>query len=139
MMEQTTEIGRITLVQNSYGRCLSSGKLLETFYENFLSGSKDVADKFRNTDFEQQRKLLRHGINLMIMYAAGNIAGQTGLKRIKESHSRGRMNIEPRFYVLWRAALMKAIATHDRDFNNDVKAAWEEVLDKGIAFIKEGY
>ncbi|ELR71119.1 hypothetical protein C900_03083 [Fulvivirga imtechensis AK7] len=138
-MEQTMEIGKITLVQNSYGRCLSSGKLLETFYENFLSSSRDVADKFRNTDFEQQRKLLRHGINLMIMYAAGNIAGQTGLKRIKESHSRGRMNIEPRFYALWKAALIKAIAEHDRDFNVEIKAAWNEVLDKGIVLITEGY
>lgn len=138
-MEQLAEKEKITLVQNSYGRCLSSGKLLETFYSNFLSSGMEVADKFQNTYFAQQHKLLRHGINLIIMYAAGNVAGQSGLQRIRESHSRGRMNIEPRFYGLWKAALLKAIAVHDRNYDKNIERAWTEVLDRGITFITGGY
>ncbi|MBL6448738.1 globin [Fulvivirga sp. 29W222] len=134
-----TATDKITLVQNSYGRCLSNGKVLETFYQKFLSSSVEVKERFKHTDFEQQHKLLRHGINLMIMYAAGNIAGQAGLRRIKDSHSRVRLNIDPRFYSLWKDALMSAIVQHDKKLDGETRRAWNEVLDKGIEFVTSGY
>lgn len=138
-MENETTTDKIALVQNSYGRCLSNGNMLETFYQKFLSSSHEVAERFKNTDFEQQHKLLRHGINLMIIYAAGNIAGQSGLRRIKESHSRVRLNIEPRFYILWKGALLSAIIQHDNKFDRETREAWNEVLDRGIDFVTSGY
>ncbi|UII30684.1 hypothetical protein LVD17_20535 [Fulvivirga ulvae] len=139
MMENSATTDKITLVQNSYGRCLNNGDMLDTFYQKFLSSNVEVAERFRKTDFEQQHKLLRHGINLMIMYAAGNIAGLAGLKRIKESHSRVKLNIEPRFYILWKGALLSAIIHHDKKFDRETREAWNEVLDKGIEFVTSGY
>ena len=138
-MENLATTDKITLVQNSYGRCLNNGNMLETFYQKFLSSSNEVAERFKHTDFEQQHKLLRHGLNLMIMYAAGNFAGQSGLRRIKESHSRARLNIEPRFYILWKGALLNAIIQHDKKFDRETREAWNEVLDKGIEFVTSGY
>lgn len=139
MMEKFATTDNIGLVQNSYGRCLSNGDMLETFYQEFLASSGEVAKRFKHTDFEQQHKLLRHGINLMIMYAAGNIAGQSGLKRIKESHSRARLNIEPRFYSMWKRALLSAIGKHDKKFDRETREAWNDVLNKGIDFVTAGY
>lgn len=138
-MEELMEQEKITVVQNSYGRSLANGDMLDTFYKKFLSSHSDIEERFKNTDFEQQKKLLRHGINLMIMHAAGNVAGKSGLNRIRESHSRGKMNIQPKYYSHWKKALIDAISQHDRKFDDTVRKAWEKVLDNGIAFISAGY
>ena len=126
-------------VQASYGRCLANGDVIQTFYNNFLMTSDQVTEKFKHTDFESQKKLLRHGINLMIMYADDNIAGMAGLKRIQQSHSRRGLNITSNFYQSWKMSLLKALEQHDRKFDEDIRNKWGVVLDKGIAFIAEGY
>lgn len=138
-MEKNVASNTIEVVQNSYGRCLSNGNVIETFYSHFLASSPEVKEKFKNTDFEEQHKLLRHGINLMIMFADGNIAGKAGIKRIMESHARARLNIEPRFYTLWKDALLKALNEHDKKFDRDIREAWNKTLDEGINFITSGY
>lgn len=135
------ELDRATIrvVQESYGRCLANGKMIETFYQHFLSSSDEVAEKFKNTDFEQQYKLLRHGLNLMIMFAEGNVAGQAGISRIRESHSKHRLNIAPHFYPVWKSSLLKAISQHDRKFDSQVREAWSDLLEVGIRHIIDGY
>ena len=126
-------------VQHSYGRCLMNGDVIDTFYNNFLSGSTEIAKKFADTDFEKQHRLLRHGINLMIMYADGQLAGESGLQRIKESHSQNKYDIDPHFYEQWKRSLIAAIAKHDHKFNDDLKEEWYHVLNTGIEYIKSGY
>ncbi len=138
-METLLKNESLKLVQDSYGRCLANGDVLETFYNQFLESSPVIKAKFAKTDFEQQKKLLRHGINLMIMFAADNLAGQTGLKRIRESHNIHHLNISPALYVFWKNCLLYAIQKHDAKFNSEVWLAWNEVLKKGIDYIKSGY
>ncbi len=135
MMKEDT----LRIVKNSYGRCLTDGNMIETFYEKFLASSPEVAEKFRNTDFSEQNKLLKHGLNLMIMHYSGSVAGQSGLKRIKDTHSRVKLNIEPRFYHLWKTALLHTIPLYDKQYDESVREAWNEVLESGIEFIKQGY
>lgn len=129
----------IDVVQKSYGRCLSSGDMLQTFYDYFLSSSPVVAEKFKNTDFDNQKKLLKHGINLMIMFAAGTFAGNSGLKRLQHSHSRHNLDIKPEFYGLWKQCLIRAVQKHDYKVDSEITKAWDEVLGKGIKFITAGY
>ena len=129
----------LAIVHNSYGRCLANGNVIETFYKKFLSSSPKVAERFKNTDFNEQNKLLKHGLNLMIMYSRGNFAGQAGLKRIKETHSRTKLDIEPHFYQLWKAALLKTIPLHDQKYDPTVEEAWDKVLEMGIQYIKQRY
>ena len=75
----------------------------------------------------------------MIMYSSGKVAGQAGLQRIKETHSRAQLDIEPRFYRMWKNALLKAIPLHDEKYGPTVGKAWNEVLETGIQYIKQGY
>ena len=139
-METTVDLDeKIAMVQNSYGRCLASGDVLETFYQEFLKSSPEIKVRFANTDFDNQKKLLKHGINLMIMFAGDGFAGQSGLKRIRESHDHNHLNIKPELYGLWKSCLMSAIKQHDYKFNDLVEASWNAVLDKGIDYIKFGY
>ncbi|QSE96339.1 globin [Fulvivirga lutea] len=139
VMEVESIQDKISIVQNSYGRCLASGDVLDTFYQEFLGSSPEIKERFKNTDFEKQKKLLKHGINLMIMFAAENLAGKSGLKRIRESHDSKHLNINPKLYDLWKFCLLQAIKSHDYKYNNLVESSWNNVLDKGIRYIKEGY
>jgi len=138
-MEKIKEDQIVTNVQNSYGRCLGNGDLISTFYDIFLASDPEIKKKFTKTDFDKQKKLLRHGLNLMIMYAAESYAGKAGLKRIQESHNKHNLNIDPKYYMIWRQSLLKAIEKHDRLYNKQVKNEWLTVLDKGIDFIRSGY
>lgn len=138
-VKNTETINKVEVVQKSYGRCLSTGDVLQTFYDYFLNSNPAVKDKFKNTDFENQKKLLKHGINLMIMFAAGTFAGNSGLKRLQQSHSRHNLNIDPRYYELWKNCLLRAVEKHDYKANTEVITAWDFVLNKGIKLITAGY
>lgn len=130
---------KIKSVQNSYGRCLGEGDVVDSFYTIFLESHPDVKSKFSKTDFVEQKKLLRHGISLMIMYASDNFVGKNGLERIQDSHSKGKLDIDPRFYSYWKESLLKAVEKHDKLFDEHIEKNWQVVLDTGIEFIKKGY
>ncbi|MDH1681399.1 globin, partial [Pseudomonas chengduensis] len=48
-------------------------------------------------------------------------------------------DIRPELYDLWLDALLLTISEHDKECDADVRQAWREVLNKGIAVIKAGY
>jgi hemoglobin-like flavoprotein len=127
------------IVQLSFGRCLAHGDLVQRFYDIFLESNPRVAPMFKHTDFEKQKGLLRHGLNLMIMFAKGDAAGQLGLQRLKKSHSKINLNIYPELYKYWQNSLIKAVSEFDRKFDDNIKNAWEEVISYGVDYIKSGY
>jgi hemoglobin-like flavoprotein len=130
------------LVSRSYGRCLVMGNVLfDRFYDYFLASDPRIAPMFRNTEMKIQKKLLRAGINYVIMYCteAGQPAGQLALGRIRNSHSQEHLNIEPELYPLWIDSLLKAIAEVDPKFSPVIKSAWTKVLGISVGFIRSGY
>ena len=125
------------LVMQSYGRCCASDGFFDSFYQNFLASSPQIRDRFANTDMPAQKLLLRQGILNLVMYARG--MPDTKLRALGESHSRERLDIRPELYDLWLDALLLTISEHDKECDADVRQAWREVLNKGIAVIKAGY
>ena len=126
-------------VQKSYSRCIASGKLFDRFYDIFLATDPDIKERFANTDFDKQKKLLRHGINLMIMFSEDNLIGKSGIERIRFTHSKHKLNIPSPYYALWKSSLIKAISEVDNQFNAEIEHAWSKTLDVGIEHIKLGY
>ena len=49
----------IRIFNDSLARCLSNDRFFRRFYELFLASSQEVRDKFRNTDFAKQNRMLR--------------------------------------------------------------------------------
>ena len=125
------------LVMQSYGRCCASPDFFDSFYRHFLASSPQIRDRFANTDMPAQKLLLRQGILNLVMYARG--MPDTKLRALGESHSRERLDIRPELYDLWLDALLLTISEHDKECDADVRQAWREVLNKGIAVIKAGY
>ncbi|AMR65824.1 MULTISPECIES: globin [Pseudomonadaceae] len=125
------------LVMQSYGRCCASPTFFDDFYRSFLDSSPQIRAKFAETDMPAQKLLLRQGILNLVMYARG--MSDSKLRALGESHSRGRLDIRPELYDLWLDALLLTVSGHDKQFNESIRNAWREVLNKGISVIKAGY
>ncbi|HMN45130.1 MAG TPA: hypothetical protein PKE27_11175 [Povalibacter sp.] len=61
------------------------------------------------------------------------------MNRLSDSHSHGKLDIEPELYRFWLDALMKAVAQHDPKFAPQLDRVWRTVMGKGIAAISGGY
>lgn len=127
-----------TIVRDSFSRSIAKD-IIGHFYDIFLKSHPDIAPHFVNTDFTAQKHLLQHGINLAIMYAEGKSFGTSGIKRIRKSHSKSGMDIEPRLYPYWKASFLKAISETDPKYDKQIHNAWDSVLQKTIDYIIEGY
>jgi hemoglobin-like flavoprotein len=125
------------LVMQSYGRCCASPAFFDDFYRHFLASSPLIREKFAKTDMSGQKQLLRQGILNLVMHARG--LPDTKLRALGESHSRQRLDIRPELYDLWLDALLLSISAHDKACDADIRQAWREVLNQGIAVIKAGY
>ena len=128
---------KITIVRKSYARCMRK-HVIAQFYDNFLKSHPAIAPLFANTDFEVQEKRLQHGIQLAIMYVDGNVLGENGLKRIHVSHGKAQMNIPHELYRYWKASFLKAVRDTDPEFSEEIRGAWDVVLQQTIDYIVEG-
>lgn len=129
----------IQRVQASYGRALWDLDFLDNFYEIFLGSHPEIKPKFANTDFIKQKDLLRHGLMSVLMFAEGQQSARSCLERIRDSHSRGKMGINPDLYPHWIESLMRAVAKSDPKFNQTLEANWRKVIAPAIEFIQSGY
>ncbi len=130
----------LTKVKRSYSRCFIGDKnLIDGFYEVFLNSHPDIAEMFKNTNFKQQKLLLRQGINCMIMFTEGAFAGSFCLDEIKISHNRKHLNIHPRYYPHWKNSLITSLKKYDPQFDNELLTLWNQVIDKGVDYISGGY
>jgi len=130
----------IRKVKRSFSRCFIGGKdLIQTFYDIFLESHPSIAPLFAETNFAQQKLLLRQGINCFIMYSEGVYAGGFCLNEITISHNRKHYNIHPKAYIYWKNSLLLALEKLDPQFDEEIYNLWVEVIDKGVDFITSGY
>jgi hemoglobin-like flavoprotein len=110
----------------------------DAFYENFINASPIVADHFRNTDMNQQKKMLEKSFySLFIFYATNN--ANDYLEKIAERHSKSHANVSPQLYDLWLECLIKTVADYDPLFDADIELSWRVVLSSGITYMKFKY
>lgn len=129
----------VEAVRSSFGRCCVKGDVIGRFYEFFLKSHPDIGPRFAHTDFETQKNLLRQGINLAILFAAGVPTGAMAIGRLRETHKQSRLNISPTLYPFWQKSLLQAIAEFDAQFSPTLRRQWEGVLRKTIDHITAGY
>ncbi|MDX1444119.1 MAG: globin [Gammaproteobacteria bacterium] len=115
-------------VQQSFQRCITKQGFLHRFYDIFMQSHPDVPSLFRNTDFNEQIKLLRHGLSSALMFAGGTNVGKSVLKRIGETHGRHRMNVDPTLYPYWIDSLVVAVRETDPRCDEKLQGRWREAL-----------
>jgi hemoglobin-like flavoprotein len=125
----------------SLRRCLANNDFLREFYESFMDSSPDVRDKFRNTEFPRQTRVLADSLYLMAVASESRVdaIAWKELDRLAERHSRNGLDIRPEFYDSWLECLIKAASAYDPDFSPDIEAAWRSSLAPGIEHLRTRY
>jgi hemoglobin-like flavoprotein len=110
----------------------------DAFYENFVAASPVVANHFRNTDMNQQKKMLEKSFySLLIFYVTNN--ANNYLQKIAQRHSKTHANISPDLYDLWLECLIQTVAEYDPLFDENTELSWRVVLSSGITYMKFKY
>ena len=131
----------IDVFRASLNRCLADQRFLRDFYELFMASAPEVRDKFKNTDFPRQTRVLADSLYLMAVAAESKedaIAWQE-LDRLAETHSRRGLDIKPELYDGWLDCLVKAASRYDALFSSAIDAAWRNALTPGIAHLRSRY
>jgi len=130
----------IEIFNDSLARCLRANQFFQRFYELFLASSAEVRDKFRNTDFGKQRRMLQTSFYVLVEYIAmGWPECQAYLERIAAAHSKQGRDIHPGLYDLWLDCLLRTVQACDEQYSTQVEAAWRYMMGAGIAFLKSRY
>ena len=131
-------------VKRSYGRCVITGEskktFFTTFYNKFLASDPAIKAKFETTEFEKQITMLKNAISMAILYVEkqDDLALDV-LTRIRHSHSRARLDINPKYYKNWLESLIDTLKKCDPQFNVQLEADWRDMLTVIIDYIKDGY
>jgi hemoglobin-like flavoprotein len=131
----------VDLFRASLKRCLAKPDFLMHFYQAFLASSEEVRDKFKNTDFERQTRVLADSLHMMAVVAQGEKQGPawTEVGRLARLHSRSQLDIRPGLYDLWLQCLLEAVERHDPEFSPLVDEAWRSTFRAGIEHMRSSY
>ena len=130
----------LAVFEASLKRCEARPDFLDVFYENFLSSSPEVAEKFVGTDFTRQKELLRTSLHHLLLVARDPKQGPDPyLEDVSVRHGAGGLAIGAHLYDLWLDSLLKAVRACDPEHVPEVEAAWEEVMMVGIHYLCANY
>jgi hemoglobin-like flavoprotein len=132
---ETAAHDAIRRTRESLGRCVACETFLQRFYELFMASSQEVAELFRKTDFERQKRVLRDSLYVMLV-AAGTSRGPAHdeVERLARIHR--DMAVTPDMFTLWLDALIEAAREHDTHFTDELENDWRTSLSGPIELMK---
>jgi hemoglobin-like flavoprotein len=114
----------------SFHRCRDDDQFLDTFYDLFLAKSSEIAERFAQTDFEIQKRMLRESL-LQVLCVEQRIPGsREEVVRLGRRHR--ELRITPEMYDMWVESLCEAIARHDPMCTDDLRASWRSAVQPAI-------
>ena len=129
--------------RSSVSRCLARPDFMKDFYELFIGSSEEVREKFRNTDLEQQRRMVADSLHLMAVAAQSPGREQSvawsEMARLAKRHAQADRDIRPGLYDAWLDCLLQAVRKHDPEFSPAIEAAWRDTLRPGIEYMQARY
>ena len=91
---------------------------------------------FAKTDFDRQRRLLRHAFGLLLSFPAQPDGEPTILSRVAERHSRRDLDVDPALYPLFIDSLIDTVKQYDREFTPAVERAWRTAVARGVEYMQ---
>jgi len=130
------------IFNDSYRRLLESGAyshvFLDDFYRRFMASSPEVAGKFKNTNMDNQKQMLKASLYQMLMFLS-EMRSNEYMENIAAKHNRRGLDIRPGLYDLWLECLISSVREHDPRFTPDVELAWRLTMAPGITYMKFCY
>jgi hemoglobin-like flavoprotein len=133
--------GEVDIFLASLKRCLARPDFLLNFYGIFMASSDEIREKFKNTDFKHQTRVLAESLWTMAVVAQTEEGspGWGDLPRLAERHSQRDLGIRPELYDGWLESLLEAARRHDAQFSPEIEEAWRRTLAVGIDFMRGRY
>lgn len=130
----------IATFDQSLRRCDNEPRFLDIFYERFIASSPKVEEKFANTDFAKQKRLLRASFYLILLAAEDPEKGpERYLGYLAERHSVDNLNVGSELYDLWLDSLLETVEQCDPEYSPEVEQAWEQMMEIGIDYMLRHY
>jgi hemoglobin-like flavoprotein len=125
----------------SLKRCLTVPDFLTSFYDRFRSSSEEVRQKFSDTDFVTQNRVLAESLFALAILPQGKPESiiRSQIERLAERHSHIDLDVAPRLYDLWLDCLIASARECDPDFTPEIETAWRETLSVGIEYMRSRY
>jgi hemoglobin-like flavoprotein len=125
----------------SLGRCLATPAFLHEFYDLFIASSPEVREKFRDTEFARQTRVLSDSLYIMAVAAESReeSVGRKEMDRLATRHAHSDLDIRPELYDAWLDCLLEAARRHDPEFSPEIGAAWRDTLLPGIQHMRSRY
>lgn len=122
-------------LSQSYGRCLLDGQFFDKFYDRFTAASPEVAERFRNTNMDRQKAMMRLSLSMLVMFSEGKPIARPSLEQLRNTHGPGRYEIRGELYGLWLECLLETLRECDPKFDQGLDQQWREAMQKGIDFM----
>jgi len=134
-------VDSVEAFRSSLNRCLAAPDFLLDFYGQFMASSDEVREKFANTDFTRQTRVLADSLWAMSVAAQGRAGSPAwgDLPRLAEKHSQRGLDIRPGLYDQWLDCLVAAARAHDPEFSDELETAWRDTLWVGIEYLRSRY
>jgi hemoglobin-like flavoprotein len=130
----------IEIFDHSLRRCNANPGFLDLFYETFLSSSPKVKERFANTDFSRQKRLLHASFYLILLASEDPENGPARyLDHLASRHSVYDLNIGAELYDLWLDSLLAVVEECDPEFDDSIEEAWERIMGIGIDYMLRHY
>lgn len=130
----------LKIFETSLARCTAQSEFLDLFYDTFLGSSPKVREKFANTEFASQKRMLSASFNLMLRAAQNEESGPPEyLEELAKRHGAKQLAIGADLYDLWLDSLLAAVRTCDSACTPEVEQAWEKVMGIGIKYLCSRY
>ena len=123
----------------SLARCLSKGEFLTRFYELFVGSSPDIAEKFRDTDFQRQRRAMGASLYVIVLALEQGEAAMIYLNQIAKQHGREDLDVAPEMYDAWRDCLLESVKEFDPLYSDEIEQAWRAAAEFAIVFMRKHY
>ncbi len=129
------ETEQTTLFNESLNRCNRRPGLLDRFYDHFIASSPEIAEKFKNTNLANQKKMLMASFYTMVHFSSKNPEEQKMMERLSKIHSKADKDIPPHMYDLWLDCLIQTVKEFDTLFSSEIESAWRASMKPGISFL----
>ena len=130
----------IQVFDHSLRRCNANPGFLDLFYETFLNSSPKIREKFANTDFERQKRLLHASFYLILLASEDSENGpERYLEHLATRHSVHDLNVGSDLYDLWLDSLLAVVRECDPEFDEVIEDSWEQVMGIGIDYLVRHY
>lgn len=127
-----------TIFKASLERCIVNPAFLDDFYENFQAASAEVREKFKDTNFANQKFILRASMYIMETVADTGHPSQA-FDDLAAKHDRNHYAIQPELYDIWLVCMLKSVSRFDTEFSAEIETAWKNTMMPGINLMKEKF